>query len=40
MRETLDVETVLRTAVREIGQALGLAALDVRLGTETELTDE
>jgi GAF domain-containing protein len=39
MRETLDVDTVLQTAVREIGQALGLAALDVRLGTETELTD-
>jgi predicted Zn-dependent protease len=39
MRETLDVDTVLQTAVREIGHALGLAALDVRLGTETELTD-
>lgn len=40
MRETLDVETVLKTAVDEIGEALGLAALDLRLspndgGTET-----
>ncbi len=31
MRETLDVETVLKTAAREIGEALELAALDVRL---------
>jgi GAF domain-containing protein/HAMP domain-containing protein len=31
MRETLEMETVLNTAVREIGEALGLAALDVRL---------
>ncbi|MEA3350844.1 MAG: GAF domain-containing protein [Chloroflexota bacterium] len=36
MRETLDVETVLETAAREIGQALGLAALDVRLSVETD----
>jgi len=34
MRETLDVETVLKTAVREISEALGLAALDVRLATQ------
>jgi GAF domain-containing protein len=33
MRETLDVETVLATAVSEIGRSLGLAALEVRLGT-------
>jgi GAF domain-containing protein len=32
MRETLDADTVLRTAVTEIAGALGLAALDVRLG--------
>ncbi|MEA3396926.1 MAG: GAF domain-containing protein, partial [Chloroflexota bacterium] len=31
MRETLDMETVLKTAAREIGEALELAALDVRL---------
>jgi len=36
IRETLDVETVLETAVREISEALGLAALDVRLGTGAE----
>jgi len=34
MRETLDVETVLQTAAREIGEALGFLALDVRLDTE------
>jgi len=39
IRESLDVETVLKTAVREIGEALGLAALDVRMGTE-ELSEE
>jgi GAF domain-containing protein len=37
MRETLDVETVLETAVEEISQALGLAALDLRLSTEAGL---
>jgi GAF domain-containing protein/HAMP domain-containing protein len=39
MRETLDIETVLESAAREIGQALGLAALDVRLGAGPEGTD-
>jgi len=33
IRESLDVETVLKIAVREIGEALGLAALDVRMST-------
>jgi GAF domain-containing protein len=33
MRETLDMEVVLKTAVDEIARSLGLAALDVRLGT-------
>lgn len=37
MRETLDMEMVLRTGVDQIAQALGLAALDLRLGTESEL---
>jgi GAF domain-containing protein len=32
MRETLDMERVLKTAVDEIARALGLAALDLRLG--------
>jgi len=36
IRASLDIETVLRNATREIAQALGLAALDVRLGTEPE----
>lgn len=40
MRETLDVETVLRTAVEEISQAVGLAALDVRLGTQRDMGDD
>ena len=39
MRETLDTETVLKTAVEEIAGALGLAALDLRLGTEAEVED-
>jgi GAF domain-containing protein len=36
MRETLDMEMVLRTGVDQIAQALGLAALDLRLGTGAE----
>jgi GAF domain-containing protein len=37
MRETLDTDTVLSTAVEEIAGALGLAALDLRLGTDIDL---
>ena len=37
MREESDVESLLDTAVREIGAGLGLGALDVRLGTESDL---
>lgn len=33
MRETLDVETILRTALREVGDLLGLVEAEVRLGT-------
>jgi GAF domain-containing protein len=40
MRETLDVEMVMETAVDEIGKALGLAALDIRLGTRRDLEDD
>ncbi len=40
MRETLDTDTVLRTAVEEIAQALGLAALDLRLGIQADMVDE
>ena len=32
MRETLDVDVVLQTAVREMGKALGLPKVEVRLG--------
>jgi GAF domain-containing protein len=36
MRESLDIQTVLQVAVREISQSLGLAALDVRLGVDAD----
>jgi GAF domain-containing protein len=39
MRETLDMDTVLKTAVLEIGQSLGLAEVEVRMGTGEELGD-
>jgi GAF domain-containing protein len=39
MRETLDVETVLGTGIEAISEAVGLAALDVRLGTQREVGD-
>ncbi len=32
MRETLDVDTVLRTAVQEMGKALGIPRVEIRLG--------
>jgi GAF domain-containing protein len=35
VRETLDMDTVLQTAVREIGQALNLAEVEVRMGPPT-----
>jgi GAF domain-containing protein/HAMP domain-containing protein len=34
MRETLDLDTVLKTAIREIGDALGLAKVEVRIKEE------
>jgi GAF domain-containing protein len=37
MRETLDLDTVLKTGVDEIARALGLAALDLQLGSESEI---
>jgi GAF domain-containing protein len=40
MRETLDLETVLKTAVEEISGVLGLAALDLRLGAGPEAATE
>jgi PAS domain S-box-containing protein len=40
MRETLDVDTVLQTAAREIRQALGLSKMVIRLATpEPEIVD-
>jgi GAF domain-containing protein len=36
MRETLDVEVVLRTAVNEIAASMGLAALDIRLSMDDD----
>jgi GAF domain-containing protein/HAMP domain-containing protein len=33
IRETLDLETILETAVNEIGTAMGLSALEVQLGS-------
>jgi len=35
----LDMDTVLKTAVFEIGQALGLAEVEVRMGTGEESGD-
>jgi GAF domain-containing protein len=32
MRETLDVDTVLQTAIQEMGSALGLSRVEVRMG--------
>jgi GAF domain-containing protein len=32
MRQTLDADAVLQTAIREIGQALGVASVEIRLG--------
>jgi GAF domain-containing protein/HAMP domain-containing protein len=34
MRETLDVDTVLQAAIREMGAALGIPRIEVRLGRE------
>jgi GAF domain-containing protein len=40
IRETLDMDAVLKTGVEEIAKALDLAALDLRLGTDGELANE
>ena len=39
MRETLDMDTVLQTAIREIGAALDFAEVEVRLGPEGTMKD-
>jgi GAF domain-containing protein/HAMP domain-containing protein len=36
IRETLDLDTVLKTAAQEIGQSLGLSTLDIQLGTDSD----
>lgn len=40
LRETLDVDTVLRVAAQEIRQALGLSRLTVRLAAESDGPDQ
>ncbi|RMF47013.1 MAG: GAF domain-containing protein [Anaerolineae bacterium] len=40
MRETLDLQNVLQTAVRELRQALGLAEAEIRLGAPQTRADE
>lgn len=37
VRRSLDVDTVLQTAIREIGEALNLAEVEVRMGTQAAL---
>jgi len=39
MRETLDLDTVLQTAIREMGRTLGLSKVDVRLAQVTAADD-
>ena len=36
MRETLDMDEVVKTAVREMGEALGLAEVEVRMGVGSD----
>jgi GAF domain-containing protein len=36
MRETLDMDAVIKTAVREIGEALAIAEVEVRMGTGSD----
>ena len=36
MRESFDVETILRTAVQAIGESLGIAEVEVRMQGEAE----
>jgi hypothetical protein len=33
IRETLDMDTVLQTTIREIGEAIGIAEVEVRMGS-------
>jgi hypothetical protein len=36
MRETLDMETVVQTALREIGENLGIAEIKLRMADREE----
>jgi len=36
MRETLDIDTVLQTAIREIGDAMGITEVEVRLASDVK----
>ncbi len=38
MRETLDIETVLQTAAQELRNALNLAEVEIRMGTDDKLS--
>jgi GAF domain-containing protein len=40
MRQTLDVDMVLQTAVREMGKSLGIPRVEVRLGSEGGRTED
>ena len=40
MRESLDIDAVVRNAVKEIGESLGLAEVEIRIGQETALNDQ
>jgi len=40
MRETLNVEAILKTAVSEISRSMNLAAFDVKLGTFTDIPND
>jgi hypothetical protein len=37
MRETLDMDVVLQTAIQDIGQALNIAEVEVRMGPSPAL---
>jgi GAF domain-containing protein len=39
MRETLDIDTVLQTAIREMGQALNIAQVEVRMASGHTIKD-
>ena len=40
MRETLDIETVIQTAAREIRKALNLAEVEIRMGSDDNLKEK